>query len=213
MSQARGMMARPPRRNPGSTQKSLPGSVHREEVSSGHVEEPEAPTPPGQGAEGDEEQAKGPDLADCRRKHSADDLGPCGSAQRPARPLRSTSRMSPGSRAVAAARLPAIVSHRKPSAPAFFTGSTPANPFPPAKPPRACGGRREVQTRQRRGVRPQPHSPQAAQEKLEAIGVGLAQGGVVRVQTDQPRSPRCRASNVRSAGLNRSAAFRWCQNG
>mgnify|MGYP007024730119 CR=1 FL=1 len=64
--------------------------AHREEVASGHVEEPEAPTPQGERAEGDDERAEGPDLADRDPNRSADDLGPCGSAQRPVRALRST---------------------------------------------------------------------------------------------------------------------------
>ena len=64
--------------------------AHREEVASGHVEEPEAPTPQGERAEGDDERAEGPDLADRDPNRSADDLGPCGSAQRPVGALRST---------------------------------------------------------------------------------------------------------------------------
>ena len=49
--------------------------AHREEVASGHVEEPEAPTPQGERAEGDDERAEGPDLADRDPNRSADDLG------------------------------------------------------------------------------------------------------------------------------------------
>lgn len=83
------MMIPPPRRTPGSTQY-WPAGERTERRWPLGMSKNRKPTPQGERAEGDDERAEGPDLADRDPNRSADDLGPCGSAQRPVGALRST---------------------------------------------------------------------------------------------------------------------------
>ena len=78
------MVVPPPRHHPGSTQSQFCRECVPRGGETGHVvEEPEAASPQGGDAQGDDGRAEGPDLADAAGNASAVDLGPCSSDQRP----------------------------------------------------------------------------------------------------------------------------------
>ena len=78
------MVVPPPRHHPGSTQSQFCRECVPRGGETGHVvEEPEAASPQGGDAQGDDGRAEGPDLADATADASAVDLGPCSSDQRP----------------------------------------------------------------------------------------------------------------------------------
>ena len=78
------MVVPPPRHHPGSTQSQFCRECVPRGGETGHVvEEPEAASPQGGDAQGDDGRAEGPDLADAAGDASAVDLGPCSSDQRP----------------------------------------------------------------------------------------------------------------------------------